>query len=132
MERPAVVIDNGTGYTKMGYAGNAEPACIIPTVIAVGGGENKAGNLTQKGKIDDLDFFIGDEAISHAKTMTLNYPIRHGQVKHIEEERATRNKSLLFCLCRLRTGIIWKGSGSAVYLSIFDASQKSISFAWCV
>ena len=22
---PAAVIDNGTGYTKMGYAGNAEP-----------------------------------------------------------------------------------------------------------
>ena len=80
MERPSVVIDNGTGYTKMGYAGNAEPACIIPTVIAVGGGENKSGNLTQKGKIDDLDFFIGDEAISHSKSLTLNYPIRHGQV----------------------------------------------------
>ena len=80
MERPSVVIDNGTGYTKMGYAGNAEPACIIPTVIAVGGSDNKTGPLTQKGKIDDLDFYIGDDAISQSKTLTLNYPIRHGQV----------------------------------------------------
>lgn len=34
MEKPAVVIDNGTGYTKMGYAGNCEPSFIIPSVIA--------------------------------------------------------------------------------------------------
>ena len=29
-----VVIDNGTGYTKMGYAGNPDPNFTIPTVIA--------------------------------------------------------------------------------------------------
>jgi len=29
-----VVIDNGTGYTKMGFAGNAEPSHYFPTVIA--------------------------------------------------------------------------------------------------
>ena len=34
MEAPAVVIDNGTGYTKMGYAGNLDPSYIIPSVIA--------------------------------------------------------------------------------------------------
>jgi actin-related protein 3 len=28
---PACVIDNGTGYTKLGYAGNNEPAFIIPS-----------------------------------------------------------------------------------------------------
>ena len=30
---PAAVIDNGTGYTKMGFAGNCEPSFIIPSVI---------------------------------------------------------------------------------------------------
>jgi actin-related protein 3 len=34
MDQPAVVIDNGTGFTKMGYAGNMEPSYIIPTVLA--------------------------------------------------------------------------------------------------
>ena len=33
-EPATVVIDNGTGYTKMGYAGNMEPSYIIPSVIA--------------------------------------------------------------------------------------------------
>lgn len=32
--RPAVVIDNGTGYTKMGFASNVEPQYIVPTVAA--------------------------------------------------------------------------------------------------
>jgi len=32
--RPPVVIDNGTGYTKMGYAGNYEPNYIVPSLIA--------------------------------------------------------------------------------------------------
>ena len=27
----ACVIDNGTGYTKLGFAGNSEPQFIIPT-----------------------------------------------------------------------------------------------------
>ena len=34
MNNPAVVIDNGTGYTKMGYAGNTEPQYILPTLVA--------------------------------------------------------------------------------------------------
>lgn len=33
-EPATVVIDNGTGYTKMGYAGNMEPSYLIPSVIA--------------------------------------------------------------------------------------------------
>lgn len=28
---PAIVIDNGTGYTKLGYADNKEPQFIIPS-----------------------------------------------------------------------------------------------------
>ncbi|KAF5198754.1 Actin-related protein [Thalictrum thalictroides] len=31
----SVVIDNGTGFTKMGLPGNVEPCFIIPTVVAV-------------------------------------------------------------------------------------------------
>ena len=34
MEPPAVVIDNGTGYSKMGYAGNNDPSYIIPSAVA--------------------------------------------------------------------------------------------------
>jgi len=79
---PAVVIDNGTGYTKMGFAGNIEPQYIVPTVIATqeGKGSQKAAN--QKKGIEDLDFFIGDEAHAVSKTYDLFYPVRHGQIEN--------------------------------------------------
>lgn len=78
---PAVVIDNGTGYTKMGFAGNCDPQYIIPSIIAtpvekkVGGGAAAASR-----GIADLDFYIGDEAVEHSKTYSTTNPIRHGQV----------------------------------------------------
>lgn len=77
MEKPACVIDNGTGYTKMGYAGNSEPSYIIPTCIAVG--DDRSTSMTKKGKIDDLDFYIGDDALAQ-KQYSVSYPVRHGQV----------------------------------------------------
>ncbi|XP_070055910.1 actin-related protein 3 isoform X2 [Nicotiana tomentosiformis] len=90
--RPAVVIDNGTGYTKMGFAGNVEPSFILPTVVAVNESFinqpralTKSSNLAQysAGVMADLDFFIGEEALSRSKsssTYNLSYPIKHGQV----------------------------------------------------
>jgi len=75
---PAVVIDNGTGYTKMVYAGNTEPQFIIPTLIAT---KDAAQVKTQKKGVEDLDFFIGDEAVANQKTYGINYPIRKGQIE---------------------------------------------------
>ena len=33
MNSKIAIIDNGTGYTKMGYAGNMQPSFDIPTLI---------------------------------------------------------------------------------------------------
>ena len=83
---PAIVIDNGTGfdiiwhiivlfnandlsfdkrYTKLGYAGNREPQFIIPSAIAIKE-TSKVGDQASRRLargIDDLDFYIGDEAL---------------------------------------------------------------------
>jgi len=66
----------------MGFAGNIEPQYIVPTVIATqeGKGSQKAAN--QKKGIEDLDFFIGDEAHAVSKTYDLFYPVRHGQIEN--------------------------------------------------
>jgi len=79
MAAPAVVIDNGTGYTKMGYAGNCEPSFIIPSIIGTKDPSQVRSNW--KG-VEDLDFFIGDEAAQRAGEYTVNYPIRHGIVEN--------------------------------------------------
>ncbi|PHU17849.1 Actin-related protein 3 [Capsicum chinense] len=91
--RPAVVIDNGTGYTKMGFAGNVEPCFILPTVVAANESfVNQPRALTKgsnwlaqhsAGVMADLDFFIGEEALSRSKSSSnynLSNPIKHGQV----------------------------------------------------
>eukprot|EP00004_Rigifila_ramosa_P009230 TRINITY_DN2071_c0_g1_i1.p1 TRINITY_DN2071_c0_g1~~TRINITY_DN2071_c0_g1_i1.p1 ORF type:complete len:418 (-),score=123.07 TRINITY_DN2071_c0_g1_i1:57-1310(-) len=77
---PAVVIDVGTGYTKMGYASNWEPNYIIPSVIATADDKGKTA-ATKKG-CEDLDFYIGDEAFENSSTYQVNYPLRHGQIEN--------------------------------------------------
>jgi actin-related protein 3 len=77
---PAVVIDNGTGYTKMGYAGNTEPQYIIPTIIATQEGKGAQKAATQKKGVEDLDFHIGDDAVANSKTYDTFSVLKHGQV----------------------------------------------------
>lgn len=79
---PACVIDVGTGYTKLGFAGNKEPQFIIPSAIAIKESA-KVGDQSSRrlGKgVEDLDFFIGDEAFD-ATGYSVKYPVRHGLVE---------------------------------------------------
>lgn len=80
MRQPACVIDNGTGYTKMGFAGNTEPQFIMPSAIAVKESAKIGGKSTSFKGVDDLDFFIGDEAVDRPSYAT-KWPIRHGIVE---------------------------------------------------
>lgn len=69
---------------------------MFPTVIATRSGASSSsrtgargstssgGNLAVKRGTEDLDFFIGDEAIAagNGSGYSLNYPIRHGQIEN--------------------------------------------------
>jgi len=65
---PSVVIDNGTGYTKMGYSGNVEPQYIVPTAVAK---QDMIGAKTTADGLADLDFYIGNEAMAHSSSHTV-------------------------------------------------------------
>lgn len=78
MNKPPIVLDNGTGYTKMGYAGNYEPNFIIPSLISVA--TEKKG--AKKNDVQDLDFYIGAEAAVKRENYNVDYPIRHGIVEN--------------------------------------------------
>eukprot|EP00898_Chlorokybus_atmophyticus_P008612 jgi/Chlat1/8752/Chrsp9S08563 len=98
--RPAVVIDNGTGYTKLGFAGNLEPSFVLPTAITTtnnnqpstptSGGRSGSPSSSigshgggSHGALDDLGFAIGDEALlSGTGTGQVGYPVRHGIVEN--------------------------------------------------
>ena len=57
---PAVIIDNGTGFTKMGLSGNVKPSYIIPTCVGYGA---SPAAVRRRGGIEDLDFAIGYDAL---------------------------------------------------------------------
>ncbi len=104
MPLPAVVLDCGTGYTKMGFAGNVEvcalllcfssvqyygsndvhhganlqPSMTIPTAIGVNDYLNKP-NFKATG-LEDLDFHIGHDALANSASYSVSYPVRHGMV----------------------------------------------------
>ncbi|KAG4305217.1 hypothetical protein PORY_001387 [Pneumocystis oryctolagi] len=99
---PVVIMDNGTGFTKIGFSGNHTPSYVFPTVIttsqASGTGSGRSvssskssflgptsslsNSLNRRGA-EDLDFYIGDEALEHANGLgySLCYPIRHGLIE---------------------------------------------------
>ena len=79
MDNQAVIMDNDTGYTKMGYAGNIEPDFIITTAIA-----DKMSAFGKSIKHDEYDYFIGEQAINQAKISNkhkLIYPMKDGIIE---------------------------------------------------
>lgn len=67
----------------MGYAGNKEPQFIMPSAIAVKE-TAKVGDEAQRRLmrgVEDLDFYIGDEAMQQTTPYAVKYPVRHGLVE---------------------------------------------------
>jgi actin-related protein 3 len=62
----------------MGYSGNVEPQYIIPTVL--GTKAEEGGVQGKRDGVEDLDFYIGDDAFANTSTHQINYPIRHGLI----------------------------------------------------
>jgi actin-related protein len=96
-------------YSKLGFAGNSEPSFILPTVVGVN--DSFLKNLRQTdasdnsnwiaqynaGVMADLDFIIGDEALSRSGGIySLDRPIHHSQVQ-IDYESHISQFQCWFC-----------------------------------
>ena len=80
-----IVLDNGTGYLKAGFAGSNEPACNIPTII--GKPILRASESTIDGRSglkEVKDLYLGDEAAAHRNILDIQNPVENGVVKDWE------------------------------------------------
>jgi len=71
---PAVVIDNGSGFTKVGFAGSAGPQDTFQTAI---GRRLRAGGNSV---LDDLNFVTGtqDDMSDVSTTHKIQFPVKNG------------------------------------------------------
>ena len=105
----ALVIDNGSGMCKAGFAGDDAPRAVFPSIV---GRPRHQGVMVGMGQKDS---YIGDEAQSKRGILTLKYPMEHGIVTDWNEMER-----------------IWQHIFSKEQLQTFPEEHPILLTGWCI
>ncbi len=71
---PALVVDNGSGVCKAGFAGDDAPRAVFPSIV---------GRPRHHQEMKEV--CVGGEALSKKSSLILDYPIEHGIITNWDD-----------------------------------------------
>ncbi|CCG83552.1 putative Arp2/3 complex subunit [Taphrina deformans PYCC 5710] len=80
-DRPPIVLDQGTGFVKVGYAGTNFPEQQYPSIV----GRPILRAEERSGDIEIKDIMVGDEAAQIRSMLQISYPMENGIIRNWED-----------------------------------------------
>jgi len=78
-----IVIDNGTGMIKAGFAGVPKPRYLFPSYVGIP--KHKRSMFAKQNIQTGDELYVGEEAQKLRGVLKLHYPMKHGVITRLED-----------------------------------------------